>query len=367
MSNPVKKISFMATGNEIIEGDTLDTNGNYFARTLADLGVTIYQHLCVSDNIEEICTGLRYLLAHSDAVITVGGLGPTSDDLTRFAVAKVTDKNLEFDENSWKNIEERFKKFRLRLVPSNRQQAMFPAGATVLPNENGSAPACQVEWQGKLIFMVPGPPKECRPIFNEKIIPVLKENGFLNKKPIFRWLTLGLSESEIGEKIDALAKPFGFETGFRWHYPYLEIKVMAQDTHPLMEHIEEINQHLSSYCVSRDRQKADTLLEACLNQGDEPIYIVNEAIDENLCTHPRLIYTSSVNAADKKQVFILRANPKISTQLDRTGTITLSCESFLEKKCVHQHELTIPIRGPEIAQYAKAYMAWQLTRSLKPE
>jgi len=101
-----KRISFLATGNEIIEGEIQDTNGNYFARTLHELGATIYQHVQVSDNRDEICNALHYLLAHSDAVIITGGLGPTSDDNTRYAVAEVTQKELIFDDASWKYIEE---------------------------------------------------------------------------------------------------------------------------------------------------------------------------------------------------------------------------------------------------------------------
>lgn len=363
----IKKISFLATGNEIIEGETQDTNGNFFARTLVDLGATIYQHLQVSDTREEIRQALDYLLGHSEAVIITGGLGPTSDDNTRYAVAKAVNQPLVFDENSWLKIEERFKKFNLKLVPSNRQQAMFPQGAEIYPNVNGSAPACHLHFKQKHIFMLPGPPQECRPIFQDKIIAELERGGFFHKKQMFRWLTLGLSESELGEKIDSLAKSKGFETGFRWSYPYLEAKLLAQDDQPDLKVVEAVNDFLAPHCVSRERQNAHKILENLLEDFTETIYFVQEPGLEPLLSHSQIKTIAEENIPQQGLVFTIKTNPSLLSEFTDLGLMKFSCEGYLNNKLVHQHEFTVPRRSAEMIKFAKAYAAWQLGRFLSEQ
>lgn len=362
------KISFLATGNEIIEGDIQDTNGGYFARTVYELGASIYQHMAASDTMEEIIAALAYLLKHSDAVIVVGGMGPTSDDRTRFAVSEFTGKELIFDENSWESIQERFKRFHLNLVPSNRQQALFPEGATVYPNEHGSAPGCYVPWQNKHIFMLPGPPKECRPIFDAQIIPLLQAQSFFNKKETFRWLTLGYSESEIAEQIDAIAKPHGFDTGFRWAYPYLEIKLIAQDKQPNLAVVEQVHALLQSHCVSRNRQDAVETLTELLSSFGKLIYVANnmtEALASPFPQHQQLIDADNQNASDKEIFFSVDAYPRIIPGKMDAQTITFSSKGFINQQQKHEHQLTIPCRGPEVFLAAQAYAAWQLSVFLR--
>jgi isocitrate dehydrogenase len=360
-----KRISFLATGNEIIEGESQDTNGNFFARTLFDLGATIYQHVQVSDTREEICNALRYLLAHSDAVIITGGLGPTSDDNTRYAVAEVVQRPLIHDEESWKKIEERFKKFNLKLVASNRQQALFPEGAEIYPNENGSAPACTLTFGEKQLFMLPGPPAECRPIFETNVIAKLQVLGFFHKKQMFRWLTLGLSESELGEKIDALAKSKGFETGFRWTYPYLEAKLFAQTDEPDMDVVDAVNDLLAPNCVSRERQHAHRALEQLLSESDLIIYLVQEESIEPLLSHASIKVISEKNIPEQGLVFKVETNPKIASEFTGLAIMEFSCQGYNNGRLIYEHQFSVPRRGPEIIKFAKAYAAWQLGRFLR--
>lgn len=365
--NPLK-ISFLATGDELIQGDTQDTNGGYFARTLHDQGAKIYQHMQVSDNIDEICAALRYLLEHSEAVVICGGLGPTSDDNTRFAVSKVTGRELEFHEDSWQKIIERFKQFKLNLVPSNRQQALFPAGAIVYPNPNGSAPGCYLPWEGKHIFMVPGPPRECRPMFDTHIVGTLEQLKFYDKKPIYRWLTMGLSESEVGEKIDAIAKPAGFETGYRWSYPYLEVKIFAQDHDPDLNTIDQIHSFLEPLCVSTHREDAIMILDKALETLDKPIHVVDEITDGftgKLLDKPGLIFTDKATAESESIRLIVHANPTVISNQMPAGTITLSSKGYVNDDLIHEQSFTVPMRGPDVLHYVRAYLAWQLARFIE--
>jgi len=360
----LKKISFLATGNEIIEGEVQDTNGQYFASTLHDKGANIFQHVHVSDDKSEICTALRYLLEHSDVVIITGGLGPTSDDNTRFAVSEITGSELKFDEHSWRMIQERFALFNLKAVESNRQQALFPAGADIYPNENGSAPACHLEWKGKHIFMLPGPPRECRPIFDARVMKVLGELNFFDKHERFQWITMGLSEGEIAEEIDAMAKPHGFETGYRWSYPYLVIKVIAKNNTVDREALSKIDARLDDYCVSRDRRDAFEVLSDIMKDHAETVYLIDEVNGEPaspLITHPNIVSAEKDKIPEKGHVFIVSAVPKISKEM-KPGSITFSCEGFIDGKRVYQHQYVVPLRGAEIIHSARAYTAWQLGR-----
>ncbi|MFI4955783.1 MAG: competence/damage-inducible protein A [Gammaproteobacteria bacterium] len=364
---PFKNISFLATGNEIIEGEVQDTNGQYFAATLHDKGAKLYQHVHVSDDRDDICTALRYLLEHSDVVITTGGLGPTSDDNTRFAVAEETGCELKFDEPSWETIRARMATFNLKAVDSNRQQALFPEGADIYPNANGSAPACHLAWKGKHIFMLPGPPRECRPIFDSRIMPMLESLSFFDKRERFQWITMGLSESEIAETIDAMANPHGFETGYRWSYPYLTIKVMAKDKHPDTEVLSAIDALLEPYCVSRDRKNALEVLDDILMDSSETIFLVDEINAElasPLVTHPNIIPIDRNGISKKGLIFVVASLPKISKDLNKPGSIAFSCEGFLNGERVYQHQFSVPMRGAEIIHSARAYTAWQLGRYL---
>jgi nicotinamide-nucleotide amidase len=223
----LKTISILATGDELINGDIQDANSLQFAKTLSEQGACLYQHLQASDKKQDIISGLRYLLSHSQAVITTGGLGPTSDDNTRFAIAEVIQQELKFNEMVWEDIIAHFKRRNFPMAESNRQQALFPETADLYQNLLGTAWGCHIAFDNKHIFMLPGPPKECVPLFENHVIKDLDNFGFLQQKHIYRFLTTGLIEGSIATEIDAMVKPYGLETGYRAFSPYLEIKVIS--------------------------------------------------------------------------------------------------------------------------------------------
>lgn len=223
----LKTISLLATGDELIDGDIQNTNSPQFAKILTTLGAAIFQHMQTSDKKSEIKAALAYLLQSSDAVIMTGGLGPTSDDNTRFALAEMIQQELVFNEEVWQDIEAHFKRRNFPMAASNRQQALFPKGAILYPNLLGTAWGCEMHFQNKRIFMLPGPPKECVPLFEQYVLPSLEAAGFLKQKNIYRWLTQGLIEGEISTQIDEIVKPYGLETGYCWMPPHLEIKIIS--------------------------------------------------------------------------------------------------------------------------------------------
>jgi len=357
-----KIISFLATGNEIIQGDIQDTNSNYFAKLINEANGNIFQHMQVSDKKDEICAALRYLLDKSDAVIMTGGLGPTSDDMTRFALADTVGCDLLFDEGAWAHVVSRLNRFNLPATDANRQQALFPLNAKLYPNENGTALGCHFSFQNKSIFMLPGPPKECRPIFENQVLPALMADNFFMKKKKYRWLTLGLIEGEIAPEIDALAKNSFTELFYCWNYPYLRITLLCDEEEDHENVVHAIEKRLSSHLVSRDGLDAFQSLQNTLQNFTRPIYIIDNATEGGFSQkmqHDQLHYQEhNLNG----QIVLHFAAENSSSYPE---IITLSCNAFVKNNKQYEHTLAVPNRGKEILDYVNSYMAWQINQFIK--
>ncbi len=156
-------------GTELLLGQIVNTNGAYLGQQLAALGIDHYFQVVVGDNPGRLADTLRQALSRADVVITSGGLGPTLDDVTREVAAELTGRPLAFDEAVWAGIA------RGRQLKENmKRQAMVPAGATVLPNANGTAPGLVIPADGgKALILLPGPPSELQPMFEQHVVPYL--------------------------------------------------------------------------------------------------------------------------------------------------------------------------------------------------
>jgi isocitrate dehydrogenase len=363
----IKKISLLATGNEIIEGDIIDTNSNYFAKKIVELGGEIYQCLQVSDQKTEISLALKYLLNNSDAVIICGGLGPTSDDNTRFAISEVIKCPLYFDELAWTHIVERLQSFNLKVTNSNKQQALFPTASQLYKNENGTAFGCMTEWQGKQIFMLPGPPKEAIPLFEKHLISTFEEKNFFRKKIVLRWLTLGLIEGEIAPEIDKITELYNLRSGYRWNYPYLEIKIISE-TSVNLEVIQAIELLLENCIVSTDQRNVFEALESELVKFDKDIYILDKITNLefiNNINEKQVLHKISNLANNKKYIFIVDSDFLPLENLYSCKEIILKIIGLIDYQQQYYHEIKIPNRNPSVIQYINCYIAWQLYQFIK--
>jgi len=187
----------LAVGTEILLGDIVNTNAQYLAKRLADLGIAVYHQSVVGDNPERLLEAYRLAFSRADLVITTGGLGPTKDDLTKEVAFEYFGKQSVVHEASMKIIEGYFKDMNRPMVESNRKQAYFPVDAVILPNNNGTAPGCIIEENGKIVALLPGPPREMKPMFEESIVPYLKkfQQGVLVSK-VLRVIGVGESSAE---------------------------------------------------------------------------------------------------------------------------------------------------------------------------
>jgi nicotinamide-nucleotide amidase len=225
-----KQIALLATGDEICNGDIVNSNSAEIAQRLFSEGMYSGTHITVGDNLSDIETAIHFLLQKHQALIITGGLGPTSDDVTRQALSQALKKKLVFDAAVWETIVARLTYLGYTNPPeSNRQQAFFPENAVIIPNAHGTAAGCMVQVQsnGQFIFMLPGPPAECLPMFNAAVLPVLKEQEFQQVLYHDRWLLSGVNEAEIAEKLDEAISPFNCMTGYRVCYPYIEVKLCS--------------------------------------------------------------------------------------------------------------------------------------------
>lgn len=165
----------LAVGTEILLGDIVNTNAQYLAVELASMGIGVLHQAVVGDNPGRLLEAVRQSLSRSDILITTGGLGPTGDDITREIASQALGLPLKCDTESLGRIEKFFARIGREMTDNNRKQAMLPEGAIVFTNDWGTAPGCAVEKDGKVVIMLPGPPREMKPMFEHCVRPYLEK------------------------------------------------------------------------------------------------------------------------------------------------------------------------------------------------
>lgn len=191
----------ISVGTEILLGDILNTNAQYLAKELAALGIGVLRQTTVGDNEGRLLAALDSAFDRCDTVILTGGLGPTPDDLTKETCAEYFGKKLLLDEESLEKIEAYFSARSIVPMPeSNKKQALLPEDSLKLPNDNGTAPGCVMEKDGKRIIILPGPPKEMVPMFRDYVKPYLKQ--FTHSVILSHSIrTFGIGESYMSEQV----------------------------------------------------------------------------------------------------------------------------------------------------------------------
>ena len=195
----------ICVGTELLMGQVLNTNAHFISKELAPSGVDMYHQLVVGDNPKRLTEAVETALSRADVVLLSGGLGPTDDDLTKETVAKALGKELVLYEEEWRRIVAYFESKGRSVAPNNKKQAMFPEDAIILPNPNGTAPGCIMEANGKAAILMPGPPRELKPMFLNYVLPYLLEKSghrlYSREIRIF-----GMGESEVAYRLDDLFK-----------------------------------------------------------------------------------------------------------------------------------------------------------------
>ena len=202
------QVELITIGDELLLGFTIDTNAAHISRTLAQHGVDVVRRTTVGDSADRIAPAVREALERTGAVITTGGLGPTSDDLTKPAIAEIFGRRMVLDESIANSIEQRWRaRFpNSRYPATNRAQAEIPEGARILTNRHGTAPGIWLEdARGRWVAMMPGVPREMRGMLSEEVLPAIRARSTGSDTVVLSGTlrTTGIAESAIAELLGA--------------------------------------------------------------------------------------------------------------------------------------------------------------------
>jgi len=198
----------VAVGSEMLTPERVDTNSLYLTAELNNLGVEVVGKFVVGDHLERLASAVRLAMSRSELVILSGGLGPTEDDLTREAVAQALDRKLTYNTEIATALEERFARLKRKMADVNKRQAFVIEGATILPNDRGTAPGQWLEESGAVVMLLPGPPHELKAMFERQCLPRLAR---IVPKQVIRTIELrvaGMGESDLDQLIAPVYKKY---------------------------------------------------------------------------------------------------------------------------------------------------------------
>jgi len=205
----MKKASIVSIGNEVLSGQTVDTNAAYLSGKLLSISIPVVSSYTASDVIDSIVRALKLASGDADVVLVTGGLGPTDDDLTRQAFAEFLGVELRLESELLQKIKKFFAGRNLQMPAKNEIQAYIPAGAKALMNNLGTASGILAEVRGKLLVAMPGVPSEMEQMFEESVLPELKKLAIESRQGgmvIKKLKCFGAGESTIGELLGSLVK-----------------------------------------------------------------------------------------------------------------------------------------------------------------
>ena len=219
------KVEIFSQGEEVISGQTADTNAAWLSQKLVGLGFQVSRHTAVGDDLLALAGLLEEISTRAQCCICTGGLGPTVDDLTSEAVAHAFERPLVLDLEALSQIEGYFQRAGRSMTDSNRKQALLPQGAERLNNDWGTAPGFSVKHKQCLFFFLPGVPYEMRNMFRERVNSVLKIEFSLTPGSLITLRSIGMGESTLQDKLNTLSWPDEVKLGFRTMMPEVQTKL----------------------------------------------------------------------------------------------------------------------------------------------
>ena len=251
--NPTLEI--FSQGEEIVTGQTVDTNAAWLAQEAIHCGFTVTRHTAVGDKLTDLINLLNDIAARADCCICTGGLGPTSDDLTAEAVASAFNRPLEFDDIAFEQIKEFFDRRNRPMPEVNKKQALLPQTAKRIDNTWGTAPGFALQHQRCWFVFLPGVPSEMKGLFLEHVKPDLLTRFTLQPPHLVSLKTLGVGESAIQELIKDIKIPDTIELGFRAGTDDVQTKLLFPFDYPktdLDSLVAEFSQCLGDYVFAID-------------------------------------------------------------------------------------------------------------------
>lgn len=219
--------NLLTIGTEITSGEVVNSNAAWISTQLENLNVRVVRHLTVRDQSEEMLNALRFLKGSRDSLLFVtGGLGPTTDDVTREILAQFVGAELEFDDQVYADLKSLYEQRGLPLREAHRHQCWFPKGSARLKNPVGTALGFYIKGSPE-IFVLPGPPRELEGMWNLEVMPRLQAVVPKSAMSWHRWTYFGVPESEVAEIVEKVIENQNLEVGYRAQVPFVRVKLFA--------------------------------------------------------------------------------------------------------------------------------------------
>ncbi len=223
-------VVILSIGDELLSGNTVNTNFSWIGRKLSEIGCSIIYQATIPDNKSTIAITLdRLIKMKPQIIITTGGLGPTSDDITRETIFDYLSVSELFDKNYWDQLKNKFNQMGVKIGESNRSQAMVPDRGYIINNPIGSARGFHIDHKEVSIIILPGVPSEMKNMINDYVIPLVNKNG-IDKKYTAMIRTTGVSESKIFEMTEeAIIQNSNCTIGYYPSYKGVDIRIKSND------------------------------------------------------------------------------------------------------------------------------------------
>ena len=269
------RIGYMCIGTEVLIGDTLNTNGNYLAGMLSNIGLKLAYEISVSDNKDDIGEALDFVLSNVDILIVSGGLGPTEDDMTKEYISELTGISLieDLDHIDW--MQKRWKQRGAQMPELNRKQAQIYENFEGINNTTGTALGAELRYMDTDIYLLPGPPREFKPMVDDYLINKIS-NKSVKKKVKYKYVTLyGIPESSLAEGINKF-KPQDMEIAYLPKYGVIKLRY---DQYSIQKSAEEsflnkINDLYQENIVSYSNDSLETTLYKKMTNSETTLSIV---------------------------------------------------------------------------------------------
>jgi nicotinamide-nucleotide amidase len=272
------KAEIIAVGSELLTPDRLDTNSLFLTAELNGIGIEIVRKTIAGDDRDRLTEVFREALGRAELIIASGGLGPTQDDLTRETVAELLGRKLKRNDAILHHIESRFRSLGREMPELNVRQAMVPEGAEILENPRGTAPGLWLEISGHILVLLPGPPRELKPLFREQVLPRLERRSSgvrLHQREI---RVTGLGESHVEQRILPVYQRYPEVTTTILAAPgetQIHLRLWTDDSQHAKKTLEEIVQGfqiaLSDRIFSEDGRSLEEVVAEKLNLNNATI------------------------------------------------------------------------------------------------
>ncbi|WP_208442103.1 isocitrate/isopropylmalate family dehydrogenase [Bartonella raoultii] len=344
----VCRAAVITVGDELLSGQYLNTNLQDLSQSLEKRNIQVTRHFVCADQLQQMCETVIACLGQEDLIIISGGLGPTSDDKTRDAVAKAVEQPLVHHEDVWQTIKGQLGLLGIAPDSNNARQALFPETAKVLDNPTGTAPGFYLSCEGSSLVVLPGPPTQALALLEDYLQHIEKDSSFVSRVQ-YAWTLIGIDESSIAHWVDCHFENEPFERHFLWKSPYVLVQLVGQSSTPLAKHlIEEFENHFRPYLVGAEittaREQLAMHAEICWLANDPSLLKYLQQTEKNAQTIPRL----------EVEVCLSPSVEMLEKQKESLGYATMT----VRVKDYGDDRVSFPYTRPLLGVVVQEYAAW---------